>query len=632
MVFQNTKSNQSLIFKHAGFASWFERIDKNAALPAILAPGQSPLTYEGLKKHINAFIKTLRGLGVSRKHRVALISPNGPEMASAFISVISCAACAPLNPAYKKEEYDFYLTDLKADAIIIHSHLDSPVREVAREKKIPIIELIPTNDRCAGGFDLKGEPFAVASKDGVPEPEDTALILHTSGTTSRPKMVPLFQKNIFASAYNIGKTLHLCSQDRCLNVMPLFHIHGLMAALLASFNVFSSVVCTPGFRDDSFFSWVNELHPTWYTAVPTIHQSVLQLAEANPEMVESVNFRLIRSSSSSLPPQVMNRLETIFNVPVIEAYGMSEAAHQMTSNLLPPKVRKPGSVGAAAGPDVAIMDEKGNLLPKEKTGEVVIRGENVMREYENNTEANNKAFSQGWFHTGDQGYFDGDGYLFLTGRLKELINRGGQKISPREIDEVLMDHPSVSQAVAFAIPHPRLGEAVGTAVVLKKGETISEQELRRFAAERLAPYKVPQQIVFLDRIPRGATGKLQRIGLADTLSHLLKPEYIAPRNEMEKELAGIWSEVLGVKPIGIYDNFFAKGGDSLLAARVRSGILQKFQIDLPIGTLFHNPTLKALAEVLAQYRAKTITDETLLNLLSKVEDLSEDEAQQLLDE
>jgi len=210
-------------------------------------------------------------------------------------------------------------------------------------------------------------------------------------------------------------------------------------------------------------------------------------------------------------------MEETFNAPVIESYGMTEAAHQMASNPLPPKERKAGSVGIAAGPEISIMDEAGALLPSGAIGEVVIRGQNVTSGYQNNPEANASAFTNSWFRTGDQGTIDEKGYLRLTGRLKEIINRGGEKISPREVDEILLDHPAVAQAVTFAMPHEKLGEEVAAALVLKEGETSTEKEIREFAGQRLADFKVPRRVIFLDEIPKGPTGKLQRIGLAEKL-------------------------------------------------------------------------------------------------------------------
>ncbi|MBV8613831.1 MAG: AMP-binding protein, partial [Acetobacteraceae bacterium] len=342
-------------------------------------------------------------------------------------------------------------------------------------------------------------------------------VLHTSGTTSRPKIVPLRHVNVTASAYHIGATLRLTHEDVCLNIMPLFHIHGLIAATLSSLAAGASVFCTPGFNAFRFFTWFEEARPTWYTAVPTMHQAILGLAGRHAEAIKAGRLRFIRSSSSSLPPQVMEAMEQTFGVPVIESYGMTEAAHQMASNPLPPGERYPGSVGVAAGPEIAIMDEAGNLLAPGELGEVVIRGRDVTAGYENNPEANAKAFTNGWFRTGDQGVLDDQGYLRLTGRLKELINRGGEKVSPIEVDVVLMDHPAVAQCLTFALPHPMLGEEVAAAIVLEEGASVQDHELRAFAAERLAPFKVPRKFVFLNEIPKGATGKLQRIGLAEKL-------------------------------------------------------------------------------------------------------------------
>ena len=447
-----------------------------------------------------------------------MVLPNGPEMAAAFLAVACGATTAPLNPAYRGDEFDFYLSDLNAKALMIQQGMDSPARAVAAQRGIPVIELVP-GEGAAGDFGLVAPAGMVgpAALPGMAAAEDVALVLHTSGTTSRPKIVPLRQVNITASAAHIGHFLELSPGDCCMNIMPLFHIHGLIAAVLSSVAAGGSVSCTPGFNAFKFFAWYDEVRPSWYTAVPTMHQALLPLAGRNAEIIGRGRLRLIRSSSASLPPQVMTALEEVFHVPVIESYGMTEAAHQMASNPLPPRAHFAGSVGVAAGPEVAIMDDDGRLLPSGGLGEIVIRGRNVTAGYEANPEANAKAFTNGWFRTGDQGTIDADGYLRLTGRLKEIINRGGEKVSPLEVDEVLMDHPAVAQVVTFAMPHSKLGEEVAAAVVLREGAALDEAGLRAFAGERLAPFKVPRRIVFLGEIPKGATGKLQRIGLAEKL-------------------------------------------------------------------------------------------------------------------
>ncbi len=484
---------------------------------AIAAPARSPLSYAGLRHQVNQTVDALNHLGIGRNNRVAIVLPNGPEMATAFVAIACGATTAPLNPAYREEEFSFYLSDLGTRALVVEQGSASPAVSAAEKLGIPVLPIVPGD--AAGSFHFADyAPSAgAASNDGLAEPDDIALVLHTSGTTSRPKIVPLSHRNLCASARNIATTLALSAQDRCMNVMPLFHIHGLMAAILASLRSGASVFCTPGFNALRFFPWLAEARPSWYTAVPTMHQAVLSRAARSKDIVSAAQLRLIRSSSSSLPPQVMRELEDTFGAPVIEAYAMTEAAHQMTSNPLPPRVRKPGTVGVAAGPEVAIMGEQGELLPSGATGEVVIQGDNVTLGYENNPAANAENFVNGWFRTGDQGVMDQDGYLTITGRLKEIINRGGEKISPREVDEVLMDHPAVQQVVTFALPHAKLGEEVAAAVVLREGQQAGEHDIRAFAAARLADFKVPRKIVFLDEIPKGATGKLQRIGLAEKL-------------------------------------------------------------------------------------------------------------------
>jgi len=490
----------------------------DATAVALAAPGRQPLARAGLLRQVETIVGALRARGIGRGDRVVMVLPNGPEMAVVFLGVAAGAAAAPLNPAYRAEEFDFYLSDIDARLVMIEEGLDSPVRSVARRRNIDVIDVRAVTDEPAGSHRLlqSGEGRALADADFSGD-RDTALVLHTSGTTSRPKIVPLTHRNLLASARNVSQSLALTPADRCLAVMPLFHIHGLIGALLASIYAGASVFCPPGFNALKFFAWLDESKANWYTAVPTMHQAVLARAERNREVLARRPLRLIRSSSASLPPRVMRDLELTFGCPVIESYGMTEASHQMASNPLPPAARKPGSVGRAAGPEVAIMGSAGQLLAPGTAGEIVIRGENVTSGYAGNPAANAEAFRAGWFRTGDLGRLDGDGYLTIEGRLKEIINRGGEKIAPREVDEALLDHPAVAQAVTFALPHEKLGEEVAAAVVLRDGRSATEAELRAFVASKLADFKVPRRIVFLAEIPKGPTGKQQRIGLARRL-------------------------------------------------------------------------------------------------------------------
>ena len=607
---------------------------KYPAASAIFAPGRIPLTYSRLYTFINGIVEQLNGLGIGRRDRVAIVVPNGPEMAVVFLAVSACATSAPLNSGYRESEFDFYFSDLNAKAVIVQSGIDSPARKAAQACNIPIIELTPRIEDEAGVFTLSCEKAPEVADKGFAQPEDPALMLHTSGTTSQPKLVPLTQANLCQSAQNVKIALELSKDDCCLNVMPLFHIHGLIGVLLSSVVAGGCIFCSPGFIDAKFFEWLQECQPTWYSAVPTMHQAILNRAKSHIDIIERSPLRFIRSSSASLPPSVMQALENVFKVPMIEAYGMTEASHQMASNPLPPRERKPGSVGVAAGPDVAVMDEAGNLLQHDNIGEIVIRGANVMQGYENNPEANSSAFNDGWFRTGDQGYMNRDGYLFITGRLKEIINRGGEKISPREVDEALMDHPAVAQAVTFAVPHPRLGEDIAAAVVLREDAAADERELRKLTFNRLADFKVPSKILIVDEIPKGPTGKLQRIGLAEKLASKLKTEFVQPRSPIEDIIARIWTDILGIEQISIHDNFFILGGDSLMATRVVSRVKKAFDIELPIPTIFKEPKLADLAGVIEEILSKNEAPDPneMMRALEELEDLSEEEAQRILDQ
>jgi acyl-CoA synthetase (AMP-forming)/AMP-acid ligase II/thioesterase domain-containing protein/acyl carrier protein len=553
--------------------------------------------------------ETLNELGVGRGDRLAMVLPNGPQMAVAFLSLSTATTLAPLNPAYSSTEYSFFLNDLSPKALLAEFESDGVALAVAKERGIPIIRLRSACESSPGRFTLESTGTVATTRvQGAAQPDDLALLLHTSGTTSRPKLVPLTHRNLCASAANIVESLHLTSQDRCLNLMPLFHIHGLIAGLLASIASGASVICPPGFYATDFFGWMAGLRPTWYTGVPTMHQAIASRAAAHSDSIAAAPLRFIRSSSASLPPTLLAELEKAFAAPVIEAYGMTEAAHQMASNPLPPGLRKPGSVGVAAGPEVAIMSTGEEIVGQGNVGEVVVRGANVMGGYLGDASATAASFTDGWFHTGDQGYLDHDGYLYLTGRLKELINRGGEKIAPREIDEVLLSHPSVAQAVAFALPHPYLGETVAAAIVLRDGSRAGDRELREYAAAHLAPFKVPEVIQLLPEIPKGPTGKVQRIGMADRLGLIggasghQPRSFVAPATNQERSLARIWAEVLDIdfETIGVHDQFVELGGDSMLATRLATRVEAAFGLRVPLAQFFLAATVSEQAKLLAE--------------------------------
>ena len=486
----------------------FENTDDDKI--AITSENKSQISYKNLKIFIDNISKQLSGNGITNKDRAAIVLPNGPTMATSFLGISSYMSAAPLNPSYKSEEYEFYLKDLNPKILIVEKNSKNPSIEIAKKLNIEICELKIHKDQPEGLFNL----FENKSDYSLPDENDEALVLHTSGTTSRPKIVPLSNNNIYSSSENISKSLDLTDKDHCLNIMPLFHIHGLIAVLATSMKVGASICASSGFNALKFLDLAKSEKITWYSGVPTMHQAILLRANKSGDVAKKLNLRLIRSSSASLPPAVFKNLNEVFNCPVIEAYGMTEATHQMTSNPLPPKQQKAGFVGIPAGPEVCIMDDNGNILKQGNVGEICIKGDNVTLGYENNDDANKTSFTNGWFRTGDQGYFDNDGYLKISGRLKEIINKGGEKISPLEVDNILMDHPSIDQAVCFGYEDKMLGENIASAIIIKDGMECSENEVLNYAEKKLAKFKIPKKIFFVDEIPKGATGKLQRNVLA----------------------------------------------------------------------------------------------------------------------
>jgi acyl-CoA synthetase (AMP-forming)/AMP-acid ligase II len=567
--------------------------------PAILAPGRAPLTYGRLYQHIENMGCGLRAMGIGRHDRIAAVLPNGPEMAVAILSVAASATCAPMNPAHRTEELDRYFADLRPRALIAQAGIDTPARRAALSRGVRVIELSTALDAEAGLFTLQGDQGGAPSHESV-SPGNVALLMPTSGTTSRPKIVPQTHAKVCASAYATGAALALRETDRCLNILPLFHGHGLIATVMASLAAGASVVCAPTFDVNSFSAWLTAFQPTWYSAVPAMHQAILGQARHTRDRLSESRLRFVRSSSAPLPRRIFADLEQSFETCVIEWYGMTEvAASPITCNPQPPRPRKPGSVGIPVALDVTIIGEEGALLPGGQTGEVVVRGASVMAGYDGDPMATAAAFAGDWFKTGDLGFFDDDGYLFLTGRTREMINRGGEKVAPREVDEVLLEHPAVAEAVTFAVPHATLGEDVASAIVLRPDVLATPKEIRHFAIGRIAEFKVPRQVLIVSQIPKGPTGKVQRIGLAAKLglatSDPQPQPLVAPRTTLEEVLAKRWAEILQVDQIGIHDDFFVSGGDSLLATLVLCHVYDVAQIELEVSRFFDAPTVAEVA-------------------------------------
>jgi acyl-CoA synthetase (AMP-forming)/AMP-acid ligase II len=480
---------------------------RNTAI--VLPESGIKLTYSQLREQVMSMADALAGLGIGPGDRVATVLPNGLPAIVSFLAASIAGTAAPLNPGYRYDEFAFFLEDTNAKVLLVPADGAADARKAA-DGKAPVYSL----EMDGGGF-VSIAGACPKGKAAGPSPNDIALVLHTSGSTGRPKRVPIRHRNLAASAHNIVEHYALSQNDVALCAMPLFHVHGLVASTISTLLSGGTVVVPSKFNPLSFWRTVRDHNVTWYSAVPTIHSLLLARAgEERPQGCE--NLRFIRSCSAALPPEMMAKMESVFGAPVLEAYGMTEASHQMCSNPEPPAARKPGSVGPGTGVRVSIMDAKGNHLAAGERGEVVIQGPNVVDGYENNPEANAASFTNGWFRTGDQGFLDDDGYLTLTGRIKELINRGGEKIAPREIDEVLLAHPAVAEAVAFGVAHPTWGEEVAAAVVLKN--EAGEAEILAYCKERLAEYKRPKKLYIVETIPRTATGKIQRGAVAKALA------------------------------------------------------------------------------------------------------------------
>jgi len=470
------------------------------------------LTYNSLREQVAAAADIFTSAGIEPGYRVAMALPNGLETIVCFLAASIAGTAAPLNAAYRHDEFAFYLEDTDAKLLILPPDGADEARRAAAEKNVPIMMT------SVEGGEVRFSPSPAGRTAGAPRPDDIALILHTSGTTGRPKRVPLRHRNMAVSAENIANTYKLTASDVALTVMPLFHVHGLMASTLATLLSGGTMTVPEKFNPLSFWRTVRDYQPTWYSAVPTMHRLLLARAgDHRPAGAEHLRF--IRSASAPLSLHTMQKLEHVFGTPVLEAYGMTEASHQIASNPLPPAARRAESVGLGTGVQISIMDIRGHQkhLGKGHAGEVVIKGPNVIDGYENNAEANLSSFVDGWFLTGDQGIIDDDGYLRLLARIKELINRGGEKIAPKEIGEVLLKHPAVAEAVCFGVPHPTWGEEVAAAVVLRNPVAVAE--LLSFCKDHLADFKCPKKIHVVDAIPRTATGKIQRRALVEEFGH-----------------------------------------------------------------------------------------------------------------
>ena len=684
--------------------------------PAILAPNSMPLTFKRLLALIEEVHHYLNTVGLGTNSRIASVLPNTPEAASAFMAISASCTFAPLNPAYTNDEFEFYISSLNVAAIITLQGFESPVRQIARKLAIPILVLVPAGGKGAGYFTLKGETGLPARDAGYAGAQDIAMLLHTSGSTAAPKIVP-FRQQAICLAFNAANCHRIISsQDRCLNALPLFHMQGLLAVVNPLIFGGSCVYASP-FESQRFVEWLDEFDPTYYGATPTMHQAILEQVQLKEKFHKNPSLRFLAVGSGSLPLTQISALEAVFEVPVIEAYGMTETIH-ISGNPLPPKIRKPGSAGIATDTEITIVDDSCEPVAPGAIGEIVVKSSWIMTGYINNELANESAFCAKGFRTGDIGYLDQEGYLFITGRVKEIINRGGEKISPYEVEQILLAHPAIKEAVAFPVPHPTLGENVAAVVVVNEDAQVEPETIRRYARERLAEFKVPYRILISEHIPKGATGKIQRhkmaaffaeqldaekerldqphvvdnielgeieatlrqhheildavaqtrdvglgkriliafiIGKEDIsvtpmelidflimkLPTYLVPErlylvksypldssgkvdrnalqnvplpvvspmatYQKPYHALQATLLNIWSELLGTAEIGINENFFELGGDSLKAATMRAKIEARINWSVPLPLIYSNPTVELLAQAMLQHKGENLS-------------------------
>jgi acyl-CoA synthetase (AMP-forming)/AMP-acid ligase II len=555
--------------------------------PAVIAGDGGALTYRELQNRVAAIAGELRELGYGPGDRLAVIRPNGADLAVTLLAVLTVATAVPMADDHPPEQLERYLRGSRARAVLVDEAAGRAGAAAAHALGLPVIATV---DAAPAGA-AQVEP---ASRGG-----DDALVLHTSGTTGRPKYVCLSHSRLCHSAANIAAGLELTEDDRCLNVMPLSHAHGLLTPLLATLTAGGSVVCLAGFDVDAFYAALAGQRPTWYSAVPAIHQEILGHAGRHDAAVAAAALRFVRSASASLPTDVLHRLEQTFRAPVIEAYGMTETTSVVASNPLPPRPRRPGSVGLPVGCEITIVGPDGRPVDAGQVGEVAVRGPTVVDAYDPAADPDDdrdvNVFADGWLRTGDLGRLDKDGYLYLAGRTKEIINRGGLTVSPYEIDVVLRAHPAIAEAVAFGVPHPSLGEDVAVAVVAVPGADLTEHEVRRYAAGHLGLTLMPSRVVIVDEIPHGPTGKVERLRLHERLP-TPPVEFAAPGTELQATLVAIWREVLGRERVGVHDNFFDLGGDSLRALRVCDAVTQRTGFSVSVVDLFAFSTIAALAE------------------------------------
>lgn len=584
---------------------------RNPYKPAIYLSTNNYINYKQLAELIDKLSKQLRELGFGLNRRIAIAMPHGPEAMIAFYAVASIATVVPLNSTYLAAELKNYMMLSDAEAVIVKSNCPLAVKQAAAELDLPVI-IMQVHDECNFQFDLDVDAADRRHGGSATRHEsDTAVVLFTSGTTSTPKVVPLTHTNLIKTVDITTKIFELKEEDRCISVTPLFHIYGVVGPLLSAAATGSSVICLPSFNPQDFFRVLQELKITWYAASPAIHHAVAEYAERIGVDKAQYALQLIRSGSAPLPVKVVEKLEKYFGAIVVQGYGLTETAGLGTCNPPIPEKIKKESVGVVIGCEIGIIDEQKNFLAQTMVGQIIIRGESITKGYEKVDDNGQVFLENGWFATGDQGYFDEDGHLFITGRIKEMINRGGVKISPYEVEEVLGRHEDVTEAAVFAAPHPYLGEIPMALAVLRPSSLLTAEQLKNFLRDKISLSKIPVQILFTAQIPKSANGKIQRRLLyryiqnhpeefPATLLEVAEAEEAEFGNATEKILADIWCDLLKIDDISNTDDFFEVGGDSLMAELLFAEIERILAVKLPADTILAHRTIQELAAVICQ--------------------------------
>lgn len=552
-----------------------------------------------LAKEIQIACRPFRG----KRTRVGIVLLNGPETAVALLGAAIAGTALPFNPSYLAGEFELYFHETRLDALLVDANEAGPCVEAAAKLGLRVL-------RIANGGSILG----ISSDDcalAAPAPDDVALVLLTSGSTGRAKCVPLTHRNLCTSTRDVCRSMALSESDRCLAMWEQYHVGGLVDLLLVPLASGGKVICTGGFNAAEFYRLLAAARPTWTQCVPTTLNELLFHADRLGLDPRPSSLRLIRSVAATLPPSLKKRVESSFGVPVIQTFGMTEAGPLITSTRLPPAINKPKSVGFTCGPEVRILGSKGETLPPNEIGEIAIRGANVFSGYENDTGANQLSFRDGWFLTGDIGFLDAEGELFLTGRFKQLINRGGEKVNPQEIDDALLTHPAVVEAAAFPVKHRTLGEDAVAAVVLRT--PVEARELRDFLLSRLASFKVPRRIEIRTELPRNGIGKIDRLALAEASERALleNRSFAPPRTDLESFLARLWAAELDLEQVGIHDDFAALGGDSLSSLRLLVAAEKALGIAIPDAVTASSSTVAQMAEQVGRLHRRSQGTETM---------------------